>query len=376
MADFAPGAAMKHLDVIGTLARLTHGKNGKAAALASVLSDDLEGAALLGEVLKVDPNPDNPPPPRFAVYTARDALQPQPPIEWIIERLFSAGSVSLLFGEGGTKKTWAALDAAVCVALGKQWLDLATLQSTVLIVDEESGKRRISRRLAEVLRGHLAEEDTPLYYTTLERLDLRNPADVAALRALIIETGARFIIIDAMADVMPGADENTVKDMQPVFLALRRIAEETQTAIVMIHHANKSGGYRGSTAIKGAVDLMLLVESRVDSTNIDFDLEKPRDTEPFKFAAVAHFADGEFYLTPSTPSEPVKHLSKSQDYVIRYLTEHGDSPINDVESHADSCSSNAARQAVYALVKMGRVKRVDDGGKGQVATYGLLPLTP
>jgi hypothetical protein len=363
------------LDAVGTLASLTIGNPDKSAALATALRGDVEGETLLGEVLKIDPNPDASP-PRFTVYSARDALQPQPPIEWIIERLFSAGSVSLLFGEGGAKKTWVALDAAVCVALGKQWLDLATLQCTVLIVDEESGKRRISRRLGEVLRGHLAQEDTPIYYISLARLDLRNSSDADALRWLITKTGARFVVIDAMADVLPGADENSVKDVLPAFLALRDIAEKTQAAIVLIHHANKTGGYRGSSAIKGAVDLMLFIESKSDSPNIDFTFDKARDTEPFKFAAVAHFGDGEFYLTPSMPSEPVKHLSKSQDYVIRYLTEHDDSPINDIESHADSCSSNAARQAVYALAKMGLVRRVDDGGKGQVATYGLAPFDP
>lgn len=358
-------------DYPALLARLTMGNPDKSAALVTVLSDDAEGTALLGEVWKVDPNPDAPPLPRFTVYTARDALQPQPPIKWIIERLFSAGSVSLLVGEGGSKKTWAALDMAVCIALGKLWLDLATTQSTVLLIDEESGNRRISRRLAEVLRGHLAGEDAPIYYTTLAQVDLRNPADVEALHALIAETGAHFVIIDALADVMPGADENAVKDVQPVFIALRRIAEETQSAIVIIHHANKNGGYRGSTAMKGAVDLMLTVESKPDSPNIDFSFVKARDVEPFKFAAVAHFGDGELYLTPSSPMERPKVFSKSQQYVIRYLTQQGDSLLADIMVNADSCTSNGARQAVYTLAGMGLVKRTDSGGSGQKARYGL-----
>lgn len=359
------------LNYPAVLARLTTGNNGKAAALAHVLSDDLEGAALLGEVLKVDPNPDSPPAPRFTVYSAEDALQPQPPVEWIIERLFSAGSVSLVVGEGGSKKTWAMLDAAVCVAIGAAWLDLATTQSAVLIVDEESGNRRMARRLGEVLRGHLAEADTPIHYTTLAQVDLRNPADVEALHRLIETTGARFVIVDALADVMPGADENAVKDVQPVFIALRRIAEETQTAIVIIHHANKSGGYRGSTAMKGAVDLMLFIESKAESPNIDFTFDKARDTEPFKFAAVAHFGEGEFFLSASTPGEHPRVFSKSQQYVIRYLTGHGDSLLTDIVSKADSCSPSAARQAVYSLVGMGIARRTDSGGSGQKATYGL-----
>ncbi len=313
----------------------------------------------------------NPNASRFTVYTAQDALKPQSPIEWIIDRLFSEGSMSLVVGEAGSKKTWAMLDAAVCVSLGKAWLGLPTRQSTVLIVDEESGNRRIARRLGELLRGHLADDDTPIYYTSLARVDLRNTVDVRALQKLIVESGARFVIVDALVDVMPGADENAVKDVQPVFLALRSVAEITQAAIVVIHHANKLGGYRGSSAMKGAVDLMLLVESKPDSPNIDFSFDKARDAEPFQFAAVSHFGEGEFYLSASEPSERSKPVGKAQEYVMRYLAERGASSMEDIEANADTCSSNAARQAVYSLASLGKVKRVNTGKRGTSAIYDV-----
>lgn len=60
--------------------------------------------------------------PRFKVYTAADALKQQEPIQWVIERLFSAGSVSLIVGDPGSKKTFAMVDAVECAALGKDWL--------------------------------------------------------------------------------------------------------------------------------------------------------------------------------------------------------------------------------------------------------------
>ena len=66
--------------------------------------------------------------------TFQDFQQPPAPREWIVEKLFAAGSLSIVVGEAGSKKTWAMLDAAVCVALGKSWLDFATIQSPVLLV--------------------------------------------------------------------------------------------------------------------------------------------------------------------------------------------------------------------------------------------------
>ena len=117
--------------------------------------------------------------------------------------------------------------------------------------------------------------------------------DIDALTQLILDEEANFVVIDALADIMPGAEENSVKDVQPVFTSLKQVAETTQAAIVIIHHANKRGGYRGSSAIKAAVDLMIKVESAADSDTIKFSTEKARDIEPIAFAAEAHF--GEIY---------------------------------------------------------------------------------
>ncbi len=144
-----------YFDYPAILHRLSIKKPEAAGQLQTLLADEPEGRAFLEAMAHSDPT--TPQKPRFTVYSATDALEPQPPIDWIIESLFSAGSVSAIYGEGGSKKTYAMLDAAVCVAIGAQWLDLATSKSAVLIVDEESGRRRLSRRLGDVLRGHMAD---------------------------------------------------------------------------------------------------------------------------------------------------------------------------------------------------------------------------
>lgn len=128
------------------------------------------------------------------------------------------------------------------------------------------------------------DHDIPLKFASLEGFDMHNPNDVDKLQSLIEKTHAKVIIIDSLADIMSGKDENSVKDVQPVFLALRKISEKTQSAIIVIHHKNKNGGYRGSSAIKGAVDLLLTVK-KSGSNGIEFNIEKTRDTEPYKFGA-------------------------------------------------------------------------------------------
>lgn len=312
---------------------------------------------------------------RFEVLMPSDALGPLPAVDWIVEGLISAGSVNIVYGAPGAKKTYSLLDMAICVALGHQWLNFKTKKNHVLLIDEESGKNRILRRLAETLRGHGADETTPIHTISLAGFDLGKRADIQELHKQILLTQSKLIIVDALADVMPGKDENAVKDVQPIFLALRQIAEILQVAIIIIHHANKNGKQeRGSTAIKGAIDLLMQVESESGKDLINFEVIKARDTEPIKFAACAQFMSLDpkmFWLIPAATPKKNKTYPVGQEYVLKYLLKNGRSKIDDILGNADVCSPETARKAVYALAKIPLIERVDGGGRGVTAEYEL-----
>ena len=313
--------------------------------------------------------------PRFVVRTAADALKPQAPLEWIVDRIISKGSVNIFYGDPGAKKTYALLSMAVCIAKGKPWLELTVIPCKVLFIDEETGEKRLSLRIAAALRGELAGEDTPIEFISLAGFKLDDPNDTVILKAVIQERGAGVIILDALADVMTG-DENSKQDTQPIFNRLRMIAEETGAAIIIIHHSNKVGGYRGSSAIKGAVDLMILVESKNGNDYLDFTSEKNRDGEAVKWAAKAAWLMNpeRFHLTAREPLEKLKPLPLSQDYVIRFLKEHGPAKMSAIMGAADTCESGTAKKAVYALVRLGKVYRTnpDEQGQGIEAVYDLV----
>ena len=94
-----------------------------------------------------------------------------------------------------------------------------------------------------------------------------------------------LVIIDAFADVIPGKDENAVKEINPILIGIKKIANETNCAFIIIHHSKKGGGYRGSTAISAAVDLLVQITSSDRSPKITFKSEKNRYGKPFQFCA-------------------------------------------------------------------------------------------
>jgi len=315
-------------------------------------------------------SPKTPARPRYTRRDAKYAMQPQPPAQPIVEGLIYAGDLILPYGEAGSKKTYAfGCSLAVCVAAGKNWLHFNTNRTKVLILDEESGERRLSRRLAESIRGELADDSIDLDYISLANFKLDDPVDVALVQMEIVNSGAGLVIIDALADIMDG-DENSKQDTQPVFSALRKIADTTNAAIIIIHHSNRAGGYRGSSAIKGAVDLMIEVRSEDGSKFINFKTVKERDIERLSWSAEAIWTDDQFYLR-SVENREKTTFSKSENYVIRYLKENLSANMDAIMNHADSCTDVAAKRAVYALADRGIVARVDGGGRGSKAVYAL-----
>ncbi|MBN1665958.1 MAG: AAA family ATPase [Anaerolineales bacterium] len=296
-------------------------------------------------------------------HDAAWALRPLEPVEWVIENLIPAGTVTVLYGDGGSKKTYAALDMAICVALGKPWLDYQTVQGAVFFIDEELGERFLRPRIQQALRGHLADETTPIYYTCYAGFDFRDDRYLQELHRAILGSMASLVIIDALMDVVPGAKENSVEELLPPLREIRKIAEGTGAAIVIIHHANKNGGYRGTSAIKGAVDLLLRVQSEERSEIIKFETEKTRMIKGVGFTARATWYEGEFYLKPATHMDSPPGTNYAQLQICEKIAELGGEART-----GDITQGDKAKEA--ALIRAREAGLVDRFARGQ---YRLSP---
>lgn len=341
-----------------------------AAQLIGALPEDLRGpvdraiGAALGGLLRDDK-------PAQIIHWAREARQPLPPVNWLIDGLLVAGSIVLFAGDGGTGKTYAALDLAVRLASGAaDWLGFTLSPCTVLIVDEESGHNRLMRRLRQVMDGNSAPDDISLAFITMQGIQLLEPLGQATLESAIEEAGAGFVVLDAWIDMIAGANDDRASEIQPAYHFLRTLAERHGCTFLIIDHTNKGGGFRGSGAKKGAVDLMLVAERAGDV--LTFKTEKARDIEPVTLAARMNFAPGTFNLSPTDAPANIPHFSKGEAFVLRYLAAHGGrAALSEIAAHADTVSDKTAQNAARGLAARGYTQRVDAGGKGDRAIYAL-----
>jgi hypothetical protein len=238
----------------------------------------------------------------WSIYDLKEAYKERPPIEYVVEGLFPTSSLSIVYGPPGTLKSLFLIDMGMCVAAGLPWLQGAdgdgqnkrrkTKQVPVLYIDVDNGKNLTDERAEAAAKAHGLSPDTPFFYTSFPdpHPDFSRRDFVNILIAYCHEQEVGMIVIDNLRNVSGGVDENH-SEMATVMANLRRLAEQTGTAVVVIHHQSKGGGdnhrragdsLRGHSSIEAALDLALRVKRDGENLTVESTKTRRADVEPFR----------------------------------------------------------------------------------------------
>lgn len=198
--------------------------------------------------------------------SAADLLREPDPGEtpWLVERLIVDGALAAVVGPPKAAKTWILLEVAVAVVTGRPAFDVCPVPAPgpVVLVVEESGRAALYRRLDRLRRGRATEVEAldSLHFAANRRVRLDDPGWQDELRAVGRELHPRAFLLDPLVR-MKGAerDESSQRDMGPVVEYLRDLRDDSQAAVVWVHHKGHSGEH-----MRGTSDLESVWESRVD----------------------------------------------------------------------------------------------------------------
>lgn len=309
--------------------------------------------------------------PRIRILKWGEMLKAPPEPNWILKNLFASGSVITMYGSGGSKKTYSAIDMIMSIHTKSDWLGFEIKQPVpILVIDEESGQNRLSARYIEARNGYKTKTELPIYTICMARFSLRDKTEKNLLRQYIKVTKAKLLVIDSLVTVLNG-DENSSKEITQLYINLKSIAEEFDCAILVIHHSNKLEGYRGSSAIRDQSDLLIQVSSKNTSPNIDFKTEKERDIPHTEWAAVSHLEKGKSFYLVSSHSK-LKRLGKAQEIVLNYISTYDRATMEDLKNNSGDCASSAVRNAAYKLLENHYV--TNDVFKGKSRIFELTEI--
>ena len=197
---------------------------------------------------------------RFPILSLASSVVLQPG-GWRIKNLLPDRGLVVLFGASGSGKTFVAIDIAYAIARGVAWRKNRTKKGRVLIVAAE-GAKGMSKRLkayADYYDIDPNEVDIGLLTVPPNFLLSEDVTDLAG--AIAASGGADVIMVDTMAQVTPGANENSSEDVGLALGNARALEMATEALIMMVDHSGKdaSKGVRGWSGKRAAADAELEV---------------------------------------------------------------------------------------------------------------------
>jgi len=200
-------------------------------------------------------------PMRFQFSQAADYLNRRP-VQWLIKKVLPHGDVGAVFGESGAGKSFLALDLVMAIATGTPWRGHEVTQGTVAYIVAE-GAGGFTTRLRAYSEHHGVDLATAPVHVLgdapnfLEKADIKDL--ITATRAL---AGLSVIVVDTLAQVTAGGNENSGEDMGRALAHCKALGTATGAMVLLVAHSGKDStrGLRGWSGIKGALDVEILVE--------------------------------------------------------------------------------------------------------------------
>jgi len=198
-----------------------------------------------------------PPKGRPAILHLED-VERLPPPEFLIDGLFPAGGLIVVYGPPKSGKTFLVLSACLHLAANKDWFGRRSRGGCIVYIAGE-GVGGLGNRL-KAMRSHYQIPSNIPFYVIPRAINFTDPGAAAYLVKLVRDTVGdepiAAVIVDTLARSMAGADENSAKEVGVVIAACDQVRDELACAVIPIHHQGKdeTRGLRGTSAIRGAVD--------------------------------------------------------------------------------------------------------------------------
>lgn len=194
-----------------------------------------------------------------------------PPMKWLIDDLLPVGGVVMLSAKPKMGKSFLAIQLALSVASGGEFLGFQARKHEVLYIDLETSQRSMKTRIS------MMAEDAPkgLYLMTPQEVfefgNIGNGFEKQVDYFLESHKGVKLVIVDTYGLIQGSrtAAQNIYRQEYAEISHLNSWARKKGFTLVLIHHQNKQDDYAnpvqgisGSTGITGGLQAYYILSKR------------------------------------------------------------------------------------------------------------------
>lgn len=224
---------------------------------------------------------------RPRVLSLKELLElPKP--RWLINQILGIPALALLYGPPGCGKTFVALYTALAVAAGRKWCGYGVKPGVVLYIACEGLYGLPSRVMAwRDTTSETLDPDDPVaqnFKVLSAGVSIFDDAEFEGLMVVLraMAKPPLLVVIDTLARAMTGGDENETKDMSRFVRHCDQIRHEIGSTVLVVHHPDKEGKReRGSSVLRGDVDVIMSLKEVDGSSEIELKCEKQKDADAF-----------------------------------------------------------------------------------------------
>lgn len=221
-----------------------------------------------------------------------------PPVRYIVDKIILERGITILGGEPGEGKSLLALDLAISISTGSDFLGYKTTESPVFYIDEENDLSLIKTRSKRLFNGKnkkIEINNNLIIYNFNNLIISNNKNNLVTIHDLIPDIEKfrpKLLIFDSLVRFIEG-DENSSNDMKLIKDILTPIILKYDLSVLLLHHQKKgSNGHKSD--LRGSGDIMaiasiILNSKKTNKEYIELTQTKNRvesEIEPFKIQIV------------------------------------------------------------------------------------------
>lgn len=203
-----------------------------------------------------------------------------PEIKTIMSPWLTFGSTHMIYAKRGVGKTFFAMSLSLAITHGSGFGDWELEEAVnTMYIDGEMLPQMMKERIIDLQPNYTKKQKN--WYILSSGINLQNGGLAINITKQywqdfifneVIAKDIKLVFIDNISALTPGIEEDKSTSWDSIAVWINKL-KQTGCAVVLVHHAGKTGTQRGTSAREDALDTIIFLRKTTDDATVGVDVD-------------------------------------------------------------------------------------------------------